>query len=363
MVAPTGARRRELAEPIPRSMRACFLESKLAITVRETATPRPRPHDVLVRIDAVGVCGSDVHFYRDGRVGDLVVDAPLILGHEASGHIVAVGSKTSRERIGERVAIEPQRPCRGCRYCLTGRYNLCESMEFFSAPPIDGALAEYLCVPADFAYRVPDSVSDAAAALLEPLSVAIAAVRKARVTPGSAVLVSGAGPIGVLTAAAARAFGATRVVVSDPIPERLVVASRFGATDVSDPTVDESIDDSVDAYIDASGSRSAIHSGIRALHRGGTAVLVGMGAPTVELDLFLLQSREISLHGLFRYVDTWETALAIAQSGTIRLDDLVSGTLGLDDVDYALQHNSDPNVMKFIITPGQRTEERSPVNA
>ncbi|PZF84881.1 NAD(P)-dependent alcohol dehydrogenase [Jiangella anatolica] len=332
-------------------MRAAVLLGPRRLVVRERPTPRPGPYDVLVRLIAVGLCGSDVHFYEHGRVGDLVVDEPLVLGHEAAGEIVAVGSAVDESRIGERVAVEPQRPCRRCRYCLTGAYNLCRSMEFCSAPPVDGAFAEYLVVPADFAYPVPGTMSDAAAALLEPLSVGIAAVRKARVRPGSAVLVAGAGPIGVLTAAAARAHGASVVVASDPLAARRAVAAVHGATRVIDPLEQRLEEESVDAFVDASGAPAAIDAGLRALRAGGTAVLVGMGSPRVDLDLFLVQSRELRLEGLFRYVDTWPTAIALAESDPADLDALVTGSVGLDGLDEAMRRNGDADVVKFIVDP------------
>ncbi|CAM3747455.1 NAD(P)-dependent alcohol dehydrogenase [Occultella aeris] len=336
---------------LPTTMRAAFLDGPRTIVVRETPVPTPGEFDVLVALTAVGLCGSDVHFYEHGRVGDLVVEKPLILGHEATGVIAAVGPGVSPERVGERVAVEPQRPCRRCHYCRTGRYNLCPDMEFGSAPPVDGAFAQYLVAPADFAHPVPDEVSDAAAALVEPLSVGIAAVRKAGVVPGSSVLIAGAGPIGILTAVAARAFGATEVIVSDPLPTRRAIALTHGATAVLDPVSDAPLDGVVTSFIDASGNARAIDAGLRALAPDGRAVLVGMGVERIDVDLFLLQSRELTIDGLFRYVDTWPTAIKLAASGAIDLDALVSGTFGLDDLAQAIARNGDADVMKFLIDP------------
>ncbi|WP_116949966.1 NAD(P)-dependent alcohol dehydrogenase [Jiangella endophytica] len=332
-------------------MRAAVLLEPRRLAVVERPVPRPGPHDVLVRLTAVGLCGSDVHFYEHGRVGDLVVTEPLVLGHEAAGVVAAVGDAVDAARVGQRVAVEPQRPCRRCRYCLTGAYNRCRSMEFCSAPPVDGAFAEYLVVPADFAHPIPDPMSDAAAALLEPLCVGIAAVRKAGVTAGSTVLVAGAGPIGILTAAAARAFGATAVVVADPLAERRAVAARHGATRTIDPATDRLADEAVDAFVDASGAPAAIDAGLHALKAGGAAVLVGMGAPRIDLDLFLVQSRELRLEGLFRYVDTWPAAIALVGAGMVELDSLVSDTFGLDGLDEAMRRNGDADVVKLVIDP------------
>jgi L-iditol 2-dehydrogenase len=334
---------------VPASMRAAFLDAPHRIVIRETPTPTFGDHDVLVRLTSVGLCGSDVHFWEHGRVGDLVVREPLILGHEAAGVVAAVGAAVDRSRIGERVAIDPQRPCRRCRACLGGRYNLCADMRFPSAPPVHGAFAEYIAAPADLAFPVPAGMTDDEAALLEPLSVGIAAVRKAGVSAGSRVLVTGAGPIGVLTAAAASAFGATEVVVSDPLPARREVALAHGATAVVDPAAEELPEERFDALVDASGVPRAIDAGLRALRPGGVAVMVGMGADRVDLDLFRVQSRELRIEGLFRYVDTWPTAIALVASGRVKVSSLVSGVVGLDDLADAMARNGDAEVMKIVV--------------
>ena len=174
-------------------MRASVLTGVGSLAIEDRPVPTPAPHEVLVEVAAVGVCGSDVHYYRHGRIGDYVVTAPMILGHELSGRITAVGAGVDPGRVGQRVAIEPQHPCRRCRQCMSGRYNLCPYMRFFATPPVDGALCAFVTIDAEMAHPVPDSMSDEAAALLEPLSVAIATMRKAAVVPGSSVLIAGAG--------------------------------------------------------------------------------------------------------------------------------------------------------------------------
>jgi L-iditol 2-dehydrogenase len=339
---------------IPDRMMASVLVSPGRLEVRDVALPVMEPGDVLVELTAVGLCGSDVHFFEHGRVGDLVVESPLILGHEAAGVVAAVASAADEHRIGERVAIDPQRPCRWCPACRAGRSNLCERMRFPSAPPENGAFARYLAVPADAAHPLPETMSDDDGALLEPLSVGIAAVRKAGVVPGSRVLVAGAGPIGILTGAAARAFGAAEVVVADPVAARRDVALAHGATRAVDPAEVAELDGRMDAFVDASGARAAIAAGLRSLRGAGRAVLVGMGAATVDLDLFLLQSRELVVEGLFRYVDTWPLAIELVASGAVRVDDLVTARGGLDDLAGFFARNSDPDTMKFLVDPRAR---------
>ena len=164
---------------VPPTMRASILHTDLSITTDEREVPTLAADEVLVQVGAVGVCGSDVHYYKHGRIGDFVVDKDIILGHELGGRIVAVGADVDESRIGQRVAVEPQRSCRVCEQCKAGRYNLCPDMEFYATPPIDGGLCEYVTIQADFAHPIPDEVSDDAAAMLEPLSVGIAAARKA----------------------------------------------------------------------------------------------------------------------------------------------------------------------------------------
>jgi L-iditol 2-dehydrogenase len=187
-----------MSEPVPSSMRAAVLTEPGHIEIQRRPVPEPSPDEVLIRVLACGVCGSDVHYYRHGRIGDFVVRDPIILGHEASGVIVAVGRDVTPSRIGQRVSIEPQRPAGMSDAVLAGAYNLDPDMQFYATPPVDGAFCEYVTIQSNFAWDVPDHISDHAAALFESLSVAIAASRKARLAAGESVFVTGAGPIGLL---------------------------------------------------------------------------------------------------------------------------------------------------------------------
>ncbi len=239
---------------LPASMRAAILQRQGEMTMETLPIPHLEPDQVLVQVSAVGVCGSDVHYYEHGRIGDYVVDHPLILGHELAGRIAAVGSSVDPARIGARVAVEPQRPCRTCRQCKAGRYNLCPEMEFYATPPVDGAFAEYVTIQSDFAYDIPDNVSDEAAALIEPLSVGLWACERAGVKPGSRVLIAGAGPIGIIAAQAARAFGASEIYITDIAEDRLTFALEHGATHALNVKTDSVQGLDVDAFIDASGA-------------------------------------------------------------------------------------------------------------
>ncbi|MDF0528689.1 NAD(P)-dependent alcohol dehydrogenase [Tsukamurella sp. 8F] len=337
-------------------MRAAVLYPGGTVVVEDREVPAPAPGDVLVRVAAVGVCGSDAHYLRHGRIGDYIVDGPIVLGHEASGVVVGVGDGVERARIGQRVSIEPQRPDPVSAESLRGEYNLCPHMRFYATPPVDGALAEFVTIGAAFAHPVPDSVSDTAAALLEPLSVGLAAVRKAAIGPGAAVLVAGAGPVGLLVAQVAHAAGATRIVVSDVMPGRREQAERLGATETRPADVDPGA--GYDAFVDASGAPSAVRSGIRAVRPGGRVVLVGMGADTMELPVSLIQNRELSLTGVFRYANTWHAAIELAATGRVRLDAMVTGRFGLDQTVEALNADRTPGAMKAVVFPGVPSIDR-----
>ncbi len=340
---------------IPERMRTSVLLGTRDLTIEERPVPKPSADEVLVRVGAVGVCGSDVHYFREGRIGDFVVDAPLVLGHEVGGVIVAVGEHVDPDRVGRRVAIEPQRPCGRCRECRIGRYNLCPDMEFYATPPIDGAFTEFVTIQSAFAHDVPDSVTDEAAALLEPLSVAITSVRKAGIVPGSTVLIAGAGPIGIITAQTARAFGAGEVIVSDLVEARRERALQYGATRVIDPRTQNpaDLDVPIDAFIDASGAAPAVQSGIRAVRPAGTAVLVGLGNPEMTLPVEDIQNREITVTGIFRYTETWPVAIQLVANGQVDLDSLVTGRFGLDEVEQALESDTDPDSLKSVVYPAR----------
>lgn len=334
------------------TMRASVMTGPGSLVIEERPVPVPGPNQVLIEVAAVGVCGSDVHYYRHGRIGDFIVNDPMILGHELSGRITAVGEGVDDSRVGQRVAVEPQHPCRRCKQCKAGRYNLCPEMKFYATPPIDGAFCRYVIIDEDFAYAVPDSMSDDAAALLEPLSVAITTMRKAGIVPGSSILIAGAGPIGVICAQAAKAFGASRIVVTDLVESRREKALKFGATEVLDPTqVDVSAIEPVDAFVDATGVPVAVQSGIKAVGPAGKVVLVGMGADEYPLPVSHIANLEITVTGVFRYTDTWPAAIHLVQSGAVDLDAMVTGRYDLEHVADALDSDTDPASLKSIVNP------------
>jgi len=335
--------------------RVAVLHAAHDVRIEERPVPEPGPREVLVEVTSVGVCGSDVHYYEEGRIGDFVVEQPMVLGHESAGRVAALGEGVTRHRVGDRVTLEPGVPCGRCRECRSGRYNLCRDVRFFATPPIDGAFANFVAIHEDFAFTLPDHVSDDAGALMEPLSVGIWACRKAGVTAGDRVLVTGAGPIGLLAMQVARAFGATETTITDVQPARLEMAARTGATRTlkvdEEPLEDAGLE--VDALIECSGVPAALSAGIRVLRPAGTAVLVGMG-PSAEgtVPLQAVQTREIWLTGTFRYANTYPTAIALAATGRVDLEAIVTGHFGLEEAEAAMRATrEDPATVKPMVRP------------
>jgi L-iditol 2-dehydrogenase len=335
-------------------VRVSVLRAAGEVVVEERPDPVPGAHEVLVRVASVGVCGSDVHYFEHGRIGRFRVEAPLVLGHEASGTVVGTGADVTRLAVGQRVSLEPGVPDFTCRQCRAGRYNLCLDMRFFATPPVDGAFAELVAIDERFAHPVPDGLSDDAAALLEPLSVGLWACRKGGVGPGSRVLVTGAGPVGLVTAQSAVALGAAEVTVTDVNPHRLALARELGATatlDVSAGTV-ASAGVEPDVLLECSGREAALADAVLTVSRAGTVVLVGMGSDTVPLPVSRIQEYELSVTGTFRYAHTWPAAIALAAAGRVDLDALVTGHYGLEQVPGALTAaETDPHAVKPVVRP------------
>jgi L-iditol 2-dehydrogenase len=322
------------------------------LRIEDQPMPTPGPGEVLVEVRSVGICGSDVHYYEHGRIGDYVVNAPMVLGHEAGGVVVDRGAGVTAIEVGQRVAVEPGVPCGKCDQCRRGNYNLCPNVRFFATPPIDGALARYVTVHAAFAHPVPDNLSDDAAALIEPLSVGIWANRRAGTGIGSRVLVTGAGPIGVLAALAARAAGAGWVGLADVHPARLKAAEAFDVDEVIDAR--DGVDYATyrpDVLLECTGAPPVVTAGIKALEPLGRAVLVGMG-PSAEqsLPVQTIQNRELTVTGTFRYAHTYPDAIALVAAGRINLDELVGARLPLEESERGLQMgHTDPSVLKTVV--------------
>ena len=340
--------------------RAAVLYGPKDLRIEDRTVPRPGPGEVLVAVRAVGLCGSDLHYYAHGENGPNVLRQPTVLGHEPAGRVVGHGEGAGDLAPGTPVAIEPAHPCGRCTLCRAGRYNLCPRGTCFGSPPTDGALAGYVSVPRDFVHPLPESLDVRLGALVEPLAVATHAVRRAALTPGDRVLVTGAGPIGVLVAQLALAAGAGSVTVSDVAAPRREFAARFGVGTVDaaaltpDPARAHALADPAghDLAFDCSGVGPALVSGIRALRPGGTAVVVGNpGRPLTELPLAWMQRQELSLLTSFRYAaGDFAAAVELAASGRVRLAELVTAAFPLERAADALEAAlTDPAQMKVLV--------------
>ncbi|GAB3624369.1 NAD(P)-dependent alcohol dehydrogenase [Mariniluteicoccus endophyticus] len=339
---------------LPDTMRASVLHDVRELRVDERPVPAPGPQEVLVRVASVVVSMSDVAYYSAGRNREMTLDGPLVLGRAASGTVAAVGDGVDEARVGERVALEPTLSCRRCQSCRSGDYNLCEDLRLLATPSVDGALREYMTLPAELAHPVGDLDLDAAA-MIEPMSVAVAALRKAGIGAGSSLLITGAGPIGLITVAVAKAIGATRIVVTDLHEGRLEHAAALGATAVvntSDPS-NQIPEPAYDAFIECSGSPAAIRRGFPAVRPAGRVVLVGMGPESLSVPVRLLHTRELVVTGTYRYANTFPTAIAMARAGLVDLSGFVTHRFGLERVADALASTRDHATLKAVIHPGE----------
>jgi len=316
------------------------------IKLENRPRPKPGPTQVVIQMKSVGICGSDVHYYAHGSCGIFKVNGPIVLGHECSGVVAEIGSKVQNLKPGDRVALEPGIPCRYCIQCRTGNYNLCPDVQFLATPPYDGSLAQFILHESDFCYKLPDHVSFEEGALLEPLSVGVYACERGQILAGQSVLVQGAGPIGLVSLLAAKACGATRVIVADIKADRLEVAKRCGADAVvlsNEPQFTEAVRRAnnnalVDAAIDCSGAESAIRSAVYCIRNGGRLMLVGRGSsPSVNFPLFEAADREIDVIGVFRYKNIYPKSLELVASGKIDVKPLVTHRFGLEQVTEAFE--------------------------
>jgi L-iditol 2-dehydrogenase len=333
-------------------MQVAILQRPGQVVQAERETPTPGVMDVLVRVRAVGICGSDVHYFRHGRIGRYVVGRPLVLGHECAGEIVAVGAGVSPARLGERVAVEPGVPCRRCAFCKSGRYNLCPDVVFLATPPVDGAFAEYLAVAADFAHPLPSHLSLEEAALVEPTAVAVHAARLGRVEPGTCCAIFGAGAVGLLLLQVLRAFGAS-VVVMDPERSRRALAAELGADEVAESLPPERAG-RINVAFDASGSPGALAGTVGATRRGGRVVWIGLPVEDlIPIPAAMLIDREIELRGVFRYANAHPLAIELIASGRVQTRPLISHRFPLSRAAEAIQlaGSREAGVVKVLVEP------------
>ncbi|WP_413457414.1 NAD(P)-dependent alcohol dehydrogenase [Herbaspirillum huttiense] len=314
-------------------MQALVLEATRELALRDIDLPQELgAQDVRIRIHTVGICGSDLHYYTHGRIGPFKVEAPMVLGHEASGTIIEVGSAVTQLKVGDRVCMEPGIPRLDSPATLRGLYNLDPSVRFWATPPIHGCLTGSVVHPAAFTYRLPDNVSFAEGAIVEPLSIGLQAATKARMKPGDTAVVIGAGTIGAMTALAALAGGAARVILADVVAEKLAHFASNPAVitvDVSQRSLTDVVQQvtegwGADVVFEASGHAGVYQTLLDLVCPGGCAVLVGMPPEPVALDVVTMQTKEVRLESVFRYANIFPRALALLSSGMIDVKPFIS---------------------------------------
>lgn len=318
---------------------------------------------MLVAVNYTGICGSDVHYWQHGAIGSFVVREPMVLGHESAGTVVETGSAVTGLRPGDRVALEPGAGCRRCPDCRAGRYNLCEHMVFAATPPHHGTLTGLWVAPAELCYRLPDAVSLREGALVEPLAVAVHIVRQAEVRPGQSVAVLGAGPVGLLCAAVARAHGAATIVCVDVVQARLDFARRFAATHTYMPRPGASAEDNAaairdlaglprgaDVVIDASGAEPSIQTGLHLVRMGGVYVQGGMGKSDISFPIMALCLKEVTARGSFRYgPGDYDLAIHLITSGQVDVKQLISDVVPFSRAEEAFRRVREGQVIKMLI--------------
>ncbi|CAE6462737.1 unnamed protein product [Rhizoctonia solani] len=368
---------------------ACVLYGAKDMRVEQRTIKSPKEGEAQVQVVATGLCGSDLHYYVHGRNGDFVLQSPLVLGHEAAGIVTAVGYGVTSVTVGQRVAIEAGVYCKECRYCLDGRYNLCQNMRFCSSaktfPHLDGTLQGRMNHPAHLLHPLPDNCTFEQGALAEPLSVVLHANRRAQLRAGQSVLVLGAGAVGLLACALAKATGASRVTAIDIDQGRLEFARSVGfATDIYclprgerprtseeglkrakqaafDALEDLAAPEGYDVVFECTGVESCIQMGIFMARAGGKLSLVGMGTPNPTIPLSAAALREVDIIGVFRYAHTYPEALELLGSGKLAgVERMVTQRFPLEEAGKAfelLTQGKDKNgglVVKVMVGTGEQ---------
>ena len=321
-------------------MKAIYLDSVEILSEREVQKPQPGKGQVLIRVQSVGICGSDVHYWHKGKIGSLVVEEPMILGHECSGVIDAVGEgDVCGLQIGDRVVIEPGVPCYKCEYCLAGRYNLCAAIEFFATPPINGSLTEYVAHDANLVFKIPETIEDyGLATLAEPLAVGVFSTQSIRPKLGDKVIVFGAGVIGLACMLAAKASGCSSVVVADIREDRLKLARVMGADEVFNLKNTQLPKARYNIAYEATGADTCYVQLASCLKPGSKVATVGMGADMQTIPLVEFIFKEIMLVPTFRYANVYPTALDLLAANQKKLKSVITNRIpfSLEGVDKAL---------------------------
>lgn len=340
--------------------RAAIMTGIDKMEIREIDMPTPKKQEVIVKMEYVGICGSDVHYFHDGRCGDYKVEGDFILGHECAGTLVELGEDVKSLKIGDRVALEPGITCGQCEFCKTGRYNLCPDVVFLATPPVQGCYANYIAFPENMAFKLPDNISTKEGALIEPLAVGMHAANQGQVKLGDSVVILGSGCIGLVTLLACKAHGATDITVVDVVPKRLEFAMKLGATRVINGASANVIDEiekltggeGVDKVFETAGSAITIGQTPYIVKRGGTIILVGISAQEIiEFNFAKIMAKEIKIESVFRYRNIYPNAIAAISQKTIDVSGIITHEFEFEDIQSAFECaiNNKNDVVKAVI--------------
>ena len=344
-------------------MRALVLEKKGELSLREVALPLDvGPDDVKIAIHTVGVCGSDVHYYTHGAIGSYVVRAPMVLGHEAAGTVIETGANVETFKVGDRVCMEPGVPNLSSRATKLGIYNVDPDVRFWATPPVHGVLAPYAVHPAAFTYKLPDNVSFAEGAMVEPFAIGMQAASRARIVPGDVAVVVGCGPIGIMIALAALAGGCSKVLISDFSAPKLKIAAQYAGivpVNIGEQSLVDAVAAATDKWgadivFEASGSPKAFADLFDVVRPGGAVVLVGLPVEPVVLNVPAAISKEVRIETVFRYANIFDRALQLIASGKVDLKPLITGTYDFADsikaFERAAQGNPEDVKLQILLT-------------
>ncbi|MBZ9857373.1 NAD(P)-dependent alcohol dehydrogenase [Mesorhizobium sp. CA13] len=321
-------------------VRALVLERQHQLKLRDVDLPQTvGPGEVRIKIHTVGVCGSDVHYYTHGRIGPFVVEAPMVLGHEAAGTIVETGEGVEHLKVGDRVCMEPGIPDPNSRASRLGLYNIDPAVRFWATPPIHGVLTAHVVHPANYTFKLPDNVSFAEGAMVEPFAVGMQAAAKAKIVPGDTAVVIGAGPIGTMVAIAALAGGCARAIVADLAQPKLDIAASFQGVvpvNIRDKNLAAEVKRLTDGWgadviFECSGSSKAWETLLDLPRPGGAVVVVGLPVAPVAFDIATASTKEIRIEMVFRYAHQYDRAIALMGSGRVDLKPLISATFPFED--------------------------------
>lgn len=326
----------------------------------ERKIPVPGDDEVLVKLEYVGICGSDLHYYESGSIGDYVVKPPFVLGHEPGGVVVETGKNVRHLKPGDRVALEPGKTCGHCEFCRTGRYNLCPDVIFFATPPVDGVFQEYVAHQADLCFKLPYNVSTLEGALIEPLAVGFHAAMQGGARAGQTAVVMGSGCIGLVSMMALKAMGVSRVYVVDIMEKRLQKAMELGAdgvingrdVDVKEEILRLTAGHGCDLVIETAGTQATTVQAIHIAKKGAVIVLVGYSkSGEITLPMSLALDKELTFKTVFRYRHIYPMAIDAVASGKINLKGIVTDIFPIEEVqramDYSVMNKAD--VVKAVI--------------